>query len=682
MNKSIYIILALVGMLAMNSCSDDEFLSGNPDMELGAGKVSALYGDSLPFTIKASDVDVPLSTLKAKLFYGEELVSETVIRTKTSGSDYTGKVFVPYYPNVIDGRATLKFVLQNIHFTTTEMEREVVLSRPDFPYVTLVDEMGEEYLMKRQSLYNYSVTGRFPQDMKAYFKTPKVGENGNELTFGWDNENQLAEGKNVDPITFSGTEAEPYEVTFNVLTYAVSPLVNVLFDGEKMIAQDANTYLIQKSFTQGQAIVVVGIDLDGWWINPDYFRKESNGTLTFLPVDGKYRVVANMKQKYFSVTRMNGDKEATLSDDGHGAIWLMGWGVGSPSLDYQFGWNAGNNYSVSEIAPKKYQFTGVAGPEHGSSIGQRFRYDYIGCKFFYQNNWGEELSKNKRLTVVESSKALIKVIDEGNDDGNIVLADGVTLEEGATYVLTVDLTAGNDKGTVSLEKISDGEVKPQPTLVQTLYFDFGSKTSGRGELTEGIDKNNHYWNNICNNNVGTGDAAKYADAGTVYSPLFNSDNVPTEYNLTLDVRFSTNGMNNGAGGLMSPQEELLGDFAIKSVTEDYFYTENDENKDRSFTFSGLDKEKGYKFYIFGSRGTADTRIVNYIMSGSNDYTGELQTSGTNCGGDGINQNIKNICESDIIYPDGNGKIKFTLEKKVGNYAALNALKIEEYTNVK
>ena len=76
MNKSIYIILALVGILVMNSCSDDEFLSGNPDMELGTGKVSALYGDSLPFTIKASDVDVPLSTLKAKLFYGEELVSE------------------------------------------------------------------------------------------------------------------------------------------------------------------------------------------------------------------------------------------------------------------------------------------------------------------------------------------------------------------------------------------------------------------------------------------------------------------------------------------------------------------------------------------------------------------------------------------------------------------------------
>ena len=167
MKKNIYIILALIGILGMNSCSDDEYLAGNPDMEFIAGKVSALYGDSLPFTIKASDVEVPLSTLKAKLFYGEEQVSETVIRTKTSGSDYTGKVFIPYYPNVIDGRATLKFVLQNIHFTITEMEQEVVLSRPDFPYVTLVDEMGEEYLMKKKSLYNYGVTGKFPQDLKA-----------------------------------------------------------------------------------------------------------------------------------------------------------------------------------------------------------------------------------------------------------------------------------------------------------------------------------------------------------------------------------------------------------------------------------------------------------------------------------------------------------------------------------
>lgn len=671
MKKSIYIILALAGILTMNSCSDDEFLSGNPDMEFITGKMSALYGDSLPFTIKASDVDIPLSTLKAKLFYGEEQVSETVIRTKTSGEDYTGKVFIPYYPNVIDGRATLKFVLQNIHFTTTEMEREVVLSRPDFPYVTLVDEMGEEYLMKKQSLYNYSVTGSFPQDLKAYIKTPKVGENGNELTFGWDNDNLLSEGKNVNPITFSGTAAEPYEVTFNALTYEVTPLVNVLFDGEKMTAQDANTYLIQKSFTQGQSIVVSGIDMSGWWMNPDYFTKESNGTLTFLPMDGKYRVVANMKQKYFGVTRMDGDNDASLSDSGHGAIWLMGWGVGSPSLDFQFGWNDGNNYCVPEISSKKYQFTGVAGPEHNSVYGQRFRTDYVSAKFFFQNGYGGEFGQ---LTLADDgTKSLIQL----SDSKNIELASGTSLEEGATYVLTVDLTAGNDKGVLSFKKIADGEVKPEPAVVQILYFDFGSNgtNTARGEQTGNPDGNGNYWNNITNNN------GIYADKNTVYSSLINSENTATAYALTLDSRFTTNG---GAasvgGGLLQPEEELLGELAVESATKDYFFIESNEDNS-SFTFSDLDKNKGYKFYAFGSRIATQTRTAIYKITGENEDEGELQIAGTNCGGEGVNQNISNIYISELIYPDNEGKIKFTISRKEGSYIALNALKIEEYTNI-
>ncbi len=113
-------------------------------MEIKAENADALFGDSLPFTIKASDVDVPLSTLKAQLFYGEEQVSETVIRTKTSGNDYTGKIFVPYYANIPNGKATLKYILQNIHFTTTEMTKKSSLWHDrNFPYLTLVDEEGK-----------------------------------------------------------------------------------------------------------------------------------------------------------------------------------------------------------------------------------------------------------------------------------------------------------------------------------------------------------------------------------------------------------------------------------------------------------------------------------------------------------------------------------------------------------
>lgn len=669
MKKSIYIILALMGILTMNSCNDDEFLAGNPDMELMAGKVSALYGDSLPFTIKASDVDVPLSTLKARLFYGEELVSETVIRTKTSGEDYTGKVFVPYYPAVIDGRATLKFVLQNIHFTITEMEQQVALSRPDFPYLTLVDDKGEEYLMKKQSLYNYSVTGRFPQDLKAYFKTPKVGENGNELTFGWNNDNLVAEGRNVNPITFAGTESEAFEVTFNTLTYEVGPLQKVTFDGEDMVAVDATTFRIEKTFTQGQSIAVGGIELNDWWINPDYFTKDDNGVLTFLPVDGKYRVMANVAQKYFGVTRMNGDNDASLSDDGHGALWLMGWGVGSPSMDYQFGWDAGSNYCMPEISSKKYQFTGEAGPERNSVFGQRFRFDYVSGKLFFQNGYGGEFSQ---LTIADDgSRSLIKL----TDSRNIELADGAQLEEGATYVLTVDLTAGNNNGVITFRKASDGEVKPEPAVVQTLYFDFGSDgtNTARGVQTENPDANGNYWNNIINN------SGNYATAGTAYSSLVNSENIQIAYTVTLDSRFTTNGGTSG-GGLMAPLEENLGDLAITSATGDYFFIEESEDNS-SFTFSGLDKNKGYKFYAFGSRKATDVRTALYKISGYNDDEGELQIAGTNCGGEGINQNIAKMYISEFIFPDDNGKIKFTISRKEGKYIPINVLKIEEYTNV-
>lgn len=212
-----------------------------------------------------------------------------------------------------------------------------------------------------------------------------------------------------------------------------------------------------------------------------------------------------------------------------------------------------------------------------------------------------------------------------------------------------------------------------PVLVQTLYFDFGSKTAGRGSLTESPDTQNHYWNNIVNND------GNYAAIHTVYAPLVNSENNSTGIEITLNSRFSTNGQS-GGGGLLEPQEELLKDLAVASATEDYFFIESGENNS-SFTFSNLDTKKAYKFYAFGSRSNTQTRTAYYIMSGLNVFQGELQSSGTNCGGEGINQNIRNICESDLIYPDSNGAIKFTVARKNGDYIALNALKVEEYTDI-
>ena len=211
--------------------------------------------------------------------------------------------------------------------------------------------------------------------------------------------------------------------------------------------------------------------------------------------------------------------------------------------------------------------------------------------------------------------------------------------------------------------------------MQTLYFDFGSNgtNTARGEQTENPDGNGNYWNNIVNN------SGNYATAGTVYSSLINAENTQTTYALTLDSRFTTNGAS-GGGGLLDPTGDNLGDLAIPSATGDYFFIEQSEDNS-SFTFSGLDKNKGYKFYAFGSRKATDVRTALYKVSGYNNDEGELQIAGTNSGGEGINQNVAKIYVSELIFPDDDGKIKFTIARQEGSYIALNVLKIEEYTNV-
>ncbi len=671
MKNIIYFIFTLIMLLGVNACSDNDFLPGNPVIGLDVEEADAYFGDSLTFVIKASDVDVPLSTLKAQIYYGEEKVSETVVRTKVSGQDYTGKIYVPFLSDIANGKATLKYILQNINFTTTEKEITLELQRPDFPYLTLVTANGD-YQMQRTDLYQYEIKGALPREVKGYIKSPAFGSNTNGLTFGWES-GAITLGSTSD-ITFSNLKDKEYAITFNTYSYEAAPFTTLLLNDEKMEMIDNDNYGIDLTLKQGQSIAFDGVpDYDDWWIDPDYFKKKDDGTLEFLPIGGNYRLTANLKYKYFivqalkdgalatlqndgtgaiwvigeglgkpsvaakevgwttenglcmsqitakkyqitlvggstvkadkinfkffyqrdwggefsgtaltsssdlvgvgdgvshdngnlylhegktltagriykfvvdvtggldkatltvtdegeqpieikniifggikmsstdgatytatlslsqnqsiavsgisnlsewwinpdyfsmdgsgdlkfiplngdyrvvantalkyfSVTRMNGEKEATLADDGHGVIWLMGWGVGSPSLDNQFGWTEGLAYCIPEVAPKIYRFTAVAGPEKGSTMGQRIRYDYVDCKFFFQNGWGGEFAGDNALSLAEGASDYI------SSSGNINLAGGVQLEEGATYVMTVDLTAGINKGIISFIK--------------------------------------------------------------------------------------------------------------------------------------------------------------------------------------------------------------------------------------
>lgn len=678
-----YILPFVVTGFFLTACNDDEQLLGNPVIEYPDAANNAHFGDSLVFTVNASDIDVPLSTLKAQLYYGEEMVEETVIRTKESGKDYTGKIYVPYFANVPDGTATLKLILQNINFTITEQEYPVAITHPQFPYLTLQAEAqegeseGVTYRLEPQGNNVYAYTGKLPQKVKGQIIAPKVGENGNELVFGY--VNNVVEIGAESGIPFSNAKAGKYTISLNTYTFVASPFVVLKLNGTEFEAIDDNKSQVDLSLLKGQSISPEGFpNLEDWWIDTDFFTKNDDGSLTFNAISGDYRIIADQKLQYFRVEvlkngvpaslgsdgsgalwvigtdfgkpsmssnetgwntdkavcmapvadkvyqmtlvggktikttstnfkffggamswnnefkhdrltsssdiilvgdgnghddgnlylaegatlkdnivyvftvdmsagvdnavlsvkengelpfeekriflngkkmdtndnslyhlttsmaqgatvefntldglvdyyidpdffnfnqdeetisfvpvsgdyeitvnktektigaqRMNGNAPASLSNDGHGAIYVMGWGCGNPSLENQFGWDTGNAFGLAEISPKIYRFTAIAGPEKGSYLGQRIRTDYIGIKFFWQKGWGGEFGGDNNLTIATDSASLLKI----SDSGDINFVDGVQLDEGATYVLTIDLTNGNSNGVISLKKL-------------------------------------------------------------------------------------------------------------------------------------------------------------------------------------------------------------------------------------
>jgi hypothetical protein len=220
------------------------------------------------------------------------------------------------------------------------------------------------------------------------------------------------------------------------LTYAGSPFIKLLFGGEEMTMIDDNNYKIEKNLTTGQVLEVAGIsNFSSWWIDPDYFSKDAQGKLTFLPMSGKYRITANFKYNYFIVERMTGTGLATLADDGSGAVWIIGEKIGKPSLSNEVGWNTDKALYMSQIQPKKYQVTVIA----GTSIAT----NNINFKFFHQKGWGGEFGE----TSITSKSTDIVVIAGG---GNLSLATDKKLTVGKTYVFTLDVTGGKTAGVLTV----------------------------------------------------------------------------------------------------------------------------------------------------------------------------------------------------------------------------------------
>jgi uncharacterized repeat protein (TIGR02543 family) len=209
-------------------------------------------------------------------------------------------------------------------------------------------------------------------------------------------------------------------------------------------------------------------------------------------------------------------------------------------------------------------------------------------------------------------------------------------------------------------------------ITQKFYVDFGQDNPNEGRRLSTVDANNNRWNNV----VAPNGSPSTLNAGATVS-LVNAENTSTGYVLEVARTIKSNGGNNG--GLATPDPALLGDLAVGTATEDYFFLDNGMGKGL-FKLKNLDAGKAYKFYIYGCRTAAgNQRGIIYSLSGQNGSHGAQLNTGTDIGADDYDGNNNNVWESTLIVPAANGEIALELGRLFSDQMAyISALKMEEY----
>ena len=201
--------------------------------------------------------------------------------------------------------------------------------------------------------------------------------------------------------------------------------------------------------------------------------------------------------------------------------------------------------------------------------------------------------------------------------------------------------------------------------VRSVLADFGPNDVTNGNITPSPDANGNYWNNILNQ-TGVTDTFRLVD----------KSNVATGIKLKVGANFLTNGIT--TGGLLAPSATLLGQHAIATATQDYFYLQGTGATSVGvLTLNGFDPSKRYVFHMFGSRvTTSETRVTQYRFTGTTTSTITHTTTGPNVGANGYAGNNNTLAVSDTLTANGNGVITIEISKSAGMYAYLNLMRID------
>lgn len=173
---------------------------------------------------------------------------------------------------------------------------------------------------------------------------------------------------------------------------------------------------------------------DGYYVNPSFFTQNSDGSYKFQAVSGTYQVKTDATLKYIQVQAFKDGAAASLQSDGTGALWIIGSGLGLPTVaSNDVGWSTGKAICMAQTSKSVYSITLVVGQQVSG----------VNFKFFHQNNWGNEYDgTSDKPYVITSNSTILGVGDGtgGHDNGNLYIKDGITPNMNDTVIITVDCT--------------------------------------------------------------------------------------------------------------------------------------------------------------------------------------------------------------------------------------------------
>lgn len=216
----------------------------------------------------------------------------------------------------------------------------------------------------------------------------------------------------------------------------------------------------------------------------------------------------------------------------------------------------------------------------------------------------------------------------------------------------------------------NGTVAAVRSATKPLFLvDFGPSNDDAGRSTQGPDPFGRYWNSWRPQQGGL-----EISIGTTLANMTTVDNAASSVGLQVTGNFTgSNGTSDG--GLTTPHSALLGQLAVPTATEDYFF---DSDDNAGFKVTGLDPARKYTFRFLCSRQSATREITRVTLDGGLTYKPycDVVTSGPRISKNGLsNGNDHLIGVISSMPPKANGEIAISLLSNNSTTAYLGLMEI-------